>query len=181
MSRARVSARIGLFRQRHRCDPWSGRGDGFQGAFDEEPDCTQAVPTAWTLPTSADERKRLDVRVLIDVSQGITPAYAKEQLEPAATTFEPLGIDLHLTYDTFHLTGELDDMWAVMERVKDHYDGRRPRAADVVYMLTDQDIAGPVAGMADCIGGIADAETAFAFGEINDRYDRDEPSNGDFF
>lgn len=58
-----------------------------------------------------------------------------------------------------------------IELAKKQYGGTRPPGTDVVYVLTDRDLTTggdpALAGLADCIGGVHHATTAFATGELD--------------
>jgi hypothetical protein len=133
---------------------------------------------------------RLDVLTVVDVAQGASIAaiedpddrraaeqalYAKvrESLVVGQQSYEPLGIDLR--YDRFALLDptretRTDHAQEIIELAKQQYGGTRPSTVDVVYVVTDLDIQLPelgnaVAGLADCIGGVALDDRAFAVGE----------------
>lgn len=136
----------------------------------------------------------LDVLVLVDVAQGAQIAAIKSPKQRAAAqrslfdkvkqslvvgrdSYEPMAIDL--AYDSFALLQPLvggkprertDNAEEIIALAKAQYGGARPAGIDVVYVVTDLDIQVPgignaVAGLADCIGGVALPDRAFAVGE----------------
>lgn len=139
----------------------------------------------------------LDVLVMVDFAQGAKIARIRDRrareaahkalfgkvrasLQVGRQSYDPL--DISLRYNRFELLRPLED-GAPRERTKDarqiiqlakgQLRGQRPRGIDVVYVLTDLDIELPgvgsgVAGFADCIGGVAFADRAFAVGESLD-------------
>lgn len=161
----------------------------------EDPDCDSAqltgpAATSTSHVTGTPSKVRLDVLTLVDVEEGASIAriadpdqrraaesalYAKvrESLVVGRQSYEPLGIDLR--YDRFALlaptrASRTTNAREIIELAKQQYGGRRPSTVDVVYVVTDLDIQLPelgnaVAGLADCIGGVALADRAFAVGE----------------
>lgn len=102
-------------------------------------------------------------------------------LAPGVGAYADLDIDL--AYDDYALLQPLDDAGEARQRTdhaqeiidlgKAQLRGARPDGIDVVYVATDLDIQLPglgnaVAGLADCIGGVADPTRAFAVGETTD-------------
>jgi hypothetical protein len=125
------------------------------------PECLQLVPAAISLqgdPTT------LDVRVLLD---GVALSRGQQVLETARKAYAPLGITLSPSYQSVSFTGS--DAEALIAQAKALFGGQRPAGTDVVYTLTSKDIAADgmpaVAGLADCIGGVAFPSHAFAVGE----------------
>ena len=136
----------------------------------------------------------LDALVLVDVAKGAQVAAIKNKKQRAAAeqalfsqirerlvvgeqSYEPLAIDLK--YDDFALLQPLvngaprertDNAQEIIDLGKKQLGGQRPADVDVVYIVTDIDIQLPsignaVAGLADCIGGVALPDRAFAVGE----------------
>jgi len=148
--------------------------------------------------TGGADRISLDVFVVLDLEQSVdvarlgkgTQAYLAagnqlyagvlDLLEVVPQSYEPLGIDLRFV--GWDLLAPLDQTGAERERTvesqeiidlaKAQFGGQRPAGADVVYVATDLDIAAlgsnAVAGQADCIGGVANPDAAFAVGEVGD-------------
>ena len=140
---------------------------------------------------TGDRRVSLDVLTVVDVAAGAEIAaiadpaqraaaeqelYAslRQQLVVGRTSYDALDIDLK--YDRFALlaptrTTRTTHAQQIIDLAKAQYGGKRPDGVDVVYVLTDLDIQLPgignaVAGLADCIGGVALPHRAFAVGEI---------------
>ena len=128
------------------------------------PECTELVPAAIAPPSS--ERRALVARVLLD---GVDATQAAGYTAQAARAYDGVGIDFVVdAYEPVSLSG--DDAAALIEQSKAHFGGVRPPGTDLVYTLTSKDIqAGgqtAVAGLADCIGGVAFPDRAFAVGEV---------------
>ncbi|HVE74337.1 MAG TPA: zinc-dependent metalloprotease family protein [Mycobacteriales bacterium] len=136
----------------------------------------------------------LDVLVLVDVARGAEIAATRDRkareaaerklyasvrksLIVGTTSYDPL--DITLKYDDFALLQPLvkgkprvrtDDPEKIIALAKTQLGGKRRGDVDVVYVVTDRDlrVAGfgnAVAGLADCIGGVALPDRAFAVGE----------------
>ncbi|MFP5218373.1 MAG: zinc-dependent metalloprotease family protein [Actinomycetes bacterium] len=132
----------------------------------------------------------LDVLTVVDVAEGKEIAAIADPAERAAAeqalyaeirerllvgqeSYADLGIDLVL--DRFDLLAperdtRTDNAEEIIALAKAQYGGQRPADVDVVSVVTDIDIQVPglgnaVAGMADCIGGVALPDRAFAVSE----------------
>ena len=131
------------------------------------PECLEAVPAALSLPAPGRDVVRLDVRVLLD---GVSPARGQEVFETARGAYAPLSIALTATFEQVSFTGA--SAGGLLEQAKGRFGGARPAGTDIVYVLTAKDIEDQaqdsVAGLADCIGGVAFADRAFAVGEVFD-------------
>ena len=130
------------------------------------PECTEVVPAAIAPPSS--ERRTLVARVLLD---GVDGAQATGFTTQAARAYDGVGIDFVVdAYEPVSLSG--DDAQRLIDQSKAHFGGTRPAGTDVVYTLTSKDIQASgqsaVAGLADCIGGVAFPDRAFAVGEVLD-------------
>lgn len=126
------------------------------------PQCTQLVPGALSVN---DEAVNLDVRVLLD---GVSQDQAEQVVSKAQQAYAPQSLTLKAGYEsvTFDGTNAPD----LITQARDHFGGARPAGADLVYVLTGKDISAgaagnAVTGLADCIGGVAYGEHAFAVGE----------------
>lgn len=97
-------------------------------------------------------------------------------IEVAPGSYAPLGVDL--VYADYQLLAPLratrtDNAQEIIDLAKEELGGARPQGIDIVCILTDLDIQLPgigsgVAGLADCIGGVAHDDRAFAVGEYFD-------------
>ena len=130
------------------------------------PECTEAVPAAIAPPSS--EPRTLISRVLLD---GVSSAQAANYTAQARRAYAAIGIDFVVdSYEAVSFSG--DDAQGLIDQGKAHFGGVRPPGTHVVYVLTSEDIqAGgqtAVAGLADCIGGVAFPGRAFAVGEVLD-------------
>jgi hypothetical protein len=130
------------------------------------PECTELVPAAIAPPSS--ERRTLVARVLLD---GVSGSQATGFTTQAARAYDGVGIDFVVdSYQPVSFSGE--DAQGLIDQSKALLGGSRPAGTDVVYTLTSKDIqAGgqaAVAGLADCIGGVAFPNRAFAVGEVLD-------------
>jgi len=137
----------------------------------------------------------LDVMVLVDVEAGAAIArlndpaargaaesavYGKvaQRLGAATRSYAPLDISLQVR--RYALLQPLvdgkprvrtTDGQAIIDLARTFLGGRRPAGIDVVYVVTDLDIQSAttgtaLAGLADCIGGVAHPDHAFAVGEL---------------
>jgi hypothetical protein len=126
------------------------------------PECLEAVPAAVAVPPG--QQVNLDVTVLLD---GVDGARGDQVFQTARQSYSPLNINLVPTFEAANLNGT--DAEDLIAQAKDRFGGERPAGSDAVYVLTREDIEiggdTAVAGLADCIGGVAFAEHAFAVGE----------------
>lgn len=104
------------------------------------------------------------------------------RIAAAQESYGPLDVEVAYTYELltpYDRDGTVRDRGSDAQRnsqglidlAKHQYGGARPADVDVVYVITDRDlyadgIGDAVAGQADCIGGVAWADTAFAVGEL---------------
>ena len=126
------------------------------------PECIEAVPAAVAVPGQA---VNLEVRVLLD---GVSSARGASVMADAARSYSPLGITLVPSYQTVSFSG-LEGQ-AMIDQAKATFGGARPAGTDIVLVLTGKDIETDgdpaLAGLADCIGGVAFADRAFAVSEV---------------
>ena len=81
----------------------------------------------------------------------------------AARSYAEVGVQVVARYRLVPSVPDLDeDSAAYLDWLKARFGGRRPAGTDVVYLATDRFLGS--AGLADCIGGIAHDEHAFAVG-----------------
>jgi Metallo-peptidase family M12B Reprolysin-like len=127
------------------------------------PECLEAAPAAVAIPVGAPA-VTLDVRVLLD---GVSTTRAAAVLDTAKRSYTPLGINLVPSFQSVSFSGT--DAQGLIDQSKALFGGSRPAGIDIVYTLTTKDIqAGgntAVAGLADCIGGVAFDDRAFGVGE----------------
>lgn len=126
------------------------------------PECTQLIPGAIALENVP---VTLDLRVLLD---GVSQAQAEQVVATAGQAYAPHLLTFNASYETVNFTGV--DAPGLITQARNHFGGARPAGSDLVYVLTSKDIAAApvgnaVAGLADCIGGVAFADRAFAVGE----------------
>lgn len=131
--------------------------------LDQEIFCTELLPHVVSTERSP---LRLTVRVLLD---GPSKATAQAAVKAMRKAYEPLGIDVRADYRRVKFSGV--DPRELIDQAKRMYGGGRPKGVDVVYTMTNKNIAAPpsgdnVAGMADCVGGIRTPVNAFAVGEV---------------
>lgn len=127
------------------------------------PQCTEVVPAVVAPLSKAPVT--LDVRVLLD---GTSQARAAAIMQEAARTYSGRNIHLATSYQSVSLSGT--DASGLIAQSKAVFGGSRPPGIDVVYTITNKDmtsggLGNAVAGLADCIGGVAFADRAFAVGE----------------
>jgi Metallo-peptidase family M12B Reprolysin-like len=126
------------------------------------PECLELVPAAVTIPPS--QPVTLDVRVLLD---GVSTSRGAQVLDTAKQSYAPLNINLVPSFESVSFAGT--DAQGLIDQAKARFGGAAPTGIDIVYTLTSKDIQADgqtaVAGLADCIGGVAFGERAFAVGE----------------
>ena len=133
-------------------------------ADDPHGDCEQLVPATaavdrLTAPSTAP-RLRLDLLVLVERRLLDT---ARSDVALAAGSYAALGVDLVPRFRLVRAVPDLgDDATLYLEWLKAQVGGRRPAGSDAVYLVTDRFLGS--AGLADCVGGIAHDEHAFAVG-----------------
>jgi hypothetical protein len=123
----------------------------------------------WTTPVT------LDVQVIL---VGVAPEGAAAIMRHVVDTYAALNIQVKWQAESVDLkidpapdtsaTGAIlstSDSEAFIQASKDYYGGQRPWWADVVYTMIGGELASSVAGQADCVGGIAFPDAAFAVGE----------------
>ena len=126
------------------------------------PECTQLIPGAIALENVP---VTLHVRVLLD---GVTQTQAEQVVAVAEQAYTPQQLTFSASYEPVSFSG--NDALGLITQARNHFGGARPSGEDLVYVLTSKDIsAAPagnaVAGLADCIGGVAFGDRAFAVGE----------------
>jgi hypothetical protein len=126
------------------------------------PKCLEAVPAAVAPPGGPS--LKLETRVLLD---GVPTTRGQQVFEAAQPPYTRLGITLVPSFQSVSFSG--NDADALIAQSKQQFGGSRPAGVDVVYTLTSKDISGggndAVVGQADCIGGVAFPDRAFAVGE----------------
>jgi hypothetical protein len=124
-------------------------------------------PTAALDGATRGGRIELGVHVVLDE---VTEAEAHDIFRVAAESYRPLGIDLVIKGFSTHEFGTNDGM-AIIREAKTLFGGAAPKAdgVDVVEALVGYDIQQlgqtAVAGIADCIGGVAHADRSFLVAE----------------
>jgi hypothetical protein len=107
----------------------------------------------------------LNVMVILD---GITQAEGEQIFTAAATRYTPLNINMRVVRWDTHSFGT-DDSSAIIKAAKVFVGGTRPAGVDVVEVLTATDIQQlgiyAIAGLADCVGGVAHDDRAFLVAE----------------
>jgi hypothetical protein len=156
--------------------------------LDEEVDCLEPAPRQVDLGATPLDGKRaiVDVLVLLD---GVTQAQGAAAIKDAKRAYQPIGIDLRPRYAAVNVQsdgsteGADGKQWQTasstraMTVAKNAVGGKAPAGVEVVYLLTakelytgddqpdDESRSYALAGLADCIGGIAYRHRAFAIGE----------------
>ena len=133
------------------------------------PDCTQ-IPPQVTPPLAIDTSEVLPLEVRVMTEAGDLPV-VKEHMAVTRAAFDRIGIRMKVRYDKVvpPVTWEIDELGSgpsqpeIFEFMKGHYGGVRPPGVDIVYFMTRY-WAG---GFADCIGGVAYPDLAFAFGSLD--------------
>lgn len=129
------------------------------------PQCTELVPGAVSVDSSP---VTLGLRVVLD---GVSQGQASAIVADALTSYAPINVILNVSYDSANF-GSVDGL-DLIEEAKRFYGGSRPGGTHLVYVLTSKNLTGgafgpSLAGQADCIGGIAYAQNAFAVGEAGE-------------
>ncbi|HEX4905043.1 MAG TPA: zinc-dependent metalloprotease family protein [Acidimicrobiales bacterium] len=156
--------------------------------IDEEIDCLEPAPRQVDLGATPLDGKRaaVDVLVLLD---GVTEAEGRAAVKDAVTAYKPIGVDLRARFAPIAIPSDgttegLDGTtWPTastdraMTLTKRAVGGRVPPGVEVVYLLTAKELylgenqpdadsrSYAIAGLADCIGGVAFSHRAFAIGE----------------
>ena len=143
---------------------WPARAQRFD--LPDIPQCTELVPGA----ISVDETPvSVNLRVVLD---GVSRQQAETALGATRVPYAPLNVGLQVSYDTAGFSSS--DGAVLIDQAKQHYGGRRPAGVHAVYVLTSKDLYlvdetgqqdSTLVGLADCIGGVAYPEHAFAVGE----------------
>ncbi len=127
------------------------------------PECTQLIPGAIAIENVP---VTLHLRVLLD---GVPQAAGEAAVAGAQQAYTAHLLTFSASYESVSFTGT--DAVNLVNQAKSHFGGARPAGVDLVYVLTSKDIAAApvgnaVAGLADCIGGVAFPDRAFAVGEV---------------
>ena len=128
-------------------------------------------PTVVTDGIDRGQTISLDVALVLD---GITEAAAQTIISKAAESYAPLKVAL--TTHSVRFESFLDengmpvtDGLAIIRMAKQRLGGERPAGSDLVAVMTSQNIQqlgqAAVAGIADCIGGVAHPDRAFFVAE----------------
>ena len=139
-------------------------------------DCNQFVPNTASVPV---ELADVELRVLF-LLDGVTLEQAEPRVAAMKHSYAPLGIQLSAIYRTEAFS--VDNGQEIIDAAKARLGGSRPNWAHLVYVLTAKNITDGgafgtgLAGLADCIGGVARDDTAFAVGEFAGAADPDSIS-----
>lgn len=143
---------------------------------DTERDCYEDVPDAIT-PVTPDPGGKVQVNVAV-LADGVDPNVALATARRAAAAYTPINVQLAVASVTPVAIapdkgGNVASATRVIADAKRLLGGRRPAGTDAVYVITAKDLydgtlGDAVAGMADCIGGVEHATTAFAVGEVDE-------------
>lgn len=149
-------------------------------AIDREASCSSTstlAPEHHEVPVVGDYTTPLDLDVHV-LLVGVDPGYAELVFNHVARVYAPINILVKPVFEEVSL--EIDpppdtsaaspilstsESGAYIQASKDHFGGYRPAHADVVYTMLSGEISSSVAGQADCVGGIAYPDAAFAVGE----------------
>ena len=167
----------------------AGRAEvGVAPAIDEEVDCVQPAPRQVDFGATPLDGKRaaFDVIVLLD---GVTHADGVAAVNAAVSAFKPIGVDLRARFARVRVPGDgstfgpdgvqrpTASTTRLLTAAKRAVGDRVPKGVEAVYLLTAKDLylgedqpdsearSYGVAGMADCIGGVAFRHRGFAIGE----------------
>ena len=136
-------------------------------------ECTSSLTPEVVPPLAVetDPVLPLEVRVMVESAD---LAEAKKHLAVTRTAFGEIGIKLKVRYDAVVPPAE----WTagmlrepsgdeIFEFMKGHYGGVRPAGVDAVYFITRYWSG----GLANCVGGVRRADSAFAFGSLNYKWE----------
>lgn len=136
------------------------------------------APEHHELPVVGDYTTILDFDVHVLVV-GVSQEIATRVMKYAKDVYAPLNIRLRVIYEAVDLkidvppdtsaTGQVisaSESQAYINASKEYFGGVRPPHADAVYTMLGGELASAVAGQADCVGGIAYPDAAFAVGEV---------------
>ena len=125
------------------------------------PECTELVPASVSVDSTP---VNLQATVLLD---GVSTTRGQQVFDTAKSSYAPLGITLTPNFQTVNFSGT--SAQGLIDQSKAMFGGVRPAGSDVVFTLTNKDMQeggdNAVAGLADCIGGVAFPDRAFAVGE----------------
>ena len=131
--------------------------------------CTSEVTPEFVPPLAVDTGPilPLEVRVMVEAAD---LAEARRHLAVTKDAYGAIGIKLKVRFDVVvppqeWATGPLEEPSGdeIFEFMKDHYGGERPAGVDAVYFITGYWSG----GLADCVGGVRRADSAFAFGSMS--------------
>lgn len=170
-------------------------------AIDEERDCRQLVPAAYSAPVLSEDngsRIFLDTIVLLD---GVSRREAAALVKEAQVSYTPLTIKIRPTFrrlrgipsDGSYGGRPAAETSALFKAARDAVGGKRPAGSDIVVLLseksfygfTDEDGDGypdenerqyGTIGEAACAGGVRWPETAFAL--VDARFSSDPKTVG---
>ena len=131
-------------------------------------ECVEAVPASIAIPAP---EPLLEVHLHVVLDDGVTLEEGRQAIEKANLAYQPIGMKINANFTTASTrTDNVDDLMADLKML---FGGVRPPWAHAVYLLTKRDMTAPnvgsgVAGKADCIGGVAFPDAAFAVGEVID-------------
>lgn len=130
-----------------------------------------AAPAALATDHLTGDELDLTVHVLVDGARGLTRSNVEGLLTDAAieTYLEGINVNVSFTWGRVSMPGDTGTTEQAFDVAKSATGGRPPAGADLVYLITDQDMSGSVAGQADCIGGIMNPSEAYAVGEYDER------------
>lgn len=141
------------------------------GTFDADPgnpNCLEPWPdvaATAAIPSDTNANVNLDVRILLDK---VNLDRGRAVVADLARSFDPVKIKIVATYETVTFTSTtVEDK---IKQAKSRFGGLRPAGADIVHVLTKddlKDLAGSSvpAGGADCIGGIKNPGQGFSVSE----------------
>jgi hypothetical protein len=153
------------------------RADGGRRVDGEKTDCSELLPDEASPVLTDDAGGNITLSVFL-LRDGVDPALAAKVARRARDAYAPLDISLtvvggraiSLKPDPKSDAGEAQRL---IDDARKQLGGRRPKGADVVFILTKKDIyegavGNDVVGFAACIGGVEDPTKAFAIGEVDE-------------
>jgi hypothetical protein len=139
---------------------------------DERTSCSTPLPEAAHVPEPVDRDLWRRYRVAVAIDEGIPDWRAEQILDLLEGAYRPVHIDVEEAGPIRHITLHSNDADTAIATTKAFFAGRRPPGSDAVLTITHRDLTDPtlgssIAGLADCVGGVAFPDRAFAVAEDN--------------
>lgn len=127
-------------------------------------DCLEPVPAQVGVAGITDPGQTVPLDVLVLLA-GVEQAAAEQIMAEGAQAYLPLRITLRFSFQPVSFTAV--DVEILINQAREFFGGRRPAGVEAVYVITTWELllrGIPVAGAADCVGGVRYPEYGFAAG-----------------